>query len=175
MSSNSAAAITFKRLVLLALALVIFVIDQVTKYPIRTTWLQQDSIPVFPWLNFTYVQNTGSLFGLFQGNPLPLGIVSLTVSLGIIWYAWRLPRNSGWLPYITLGTLLGGATGNMLDRLMYGFVVDFFDLQWNGKHIWPVFNVADIAVDLAIVLFIVMAFTDIGSPAESEPKNTANT
>lgn len=176
MPSNSADAdVTRKRLVLLLLAAVIFVVDQVTKHPFRTSWVEQQSIPVFPWLNFTYIHNTGSLFGMFQDNALPLGIVSLLVSVGIVWYAWRLPRNSGWLSYITLGVLLGGATGNMLDRLVYGFVVDFFDLQWKGKNIWPVFNVADIAVDLAIFLFVVMAFYEPGSKPKKQTVTDVST
>ncbi|MEZ0369587.1 MAG: signal peptidase II [Candidatus Sericytochromatia bacterium] len=172
---SSPAAVTRKRLVFVAIALAIFVLDQVSKYPIRAGWQLGQSRPVFPWLSFTYVQNTGSLFGIFQGNPLPLGIVSALVSGAIIWYAWHLQRNSGWLAYITLGTLLGGAVGNMLDRLFFGFVVDFFDLQANGRNIWPVFNVADIAVDVAIGLFVLMAFLEPKTqpgPEQSSPEQT---
>lgn len=149
-----------KRLVFLLLALVIFAVDQATKYPFRSSWIEGQTLPIFPFLSFTYVHNTGSLFGIFQGQAGILGVVSLLISLGIVVYAWRLPRNSGWLPYITLGFLLGGATGNMLDRLVYGFVVDFFDIQWGGRNVWPVFNVADIAVDVAIGLFILLAFIE---------------
>ncbi|MGV3523805.1 MAG: signal peptidase II [Candidatus Sericytochromatia bacterium] len=149
-----------KRLVFLLLALVIFAVDQATKYPFRSSWLEGQTLSVFPFLSFTYVHNTGSLFGIFQGQAGILGVVSLLISLGIVAYAWRLPRNSGWLPYVTLGFLLGGATGNMLDRLVYGFVVDFFDIQWGGRNVWPVFNVADIAVDVAIGLFVLLAFIE---------------
>lgn len=152
-------AVTRKRLLFLGLALMIFLIDQFTKNPFRS-WTVGQSMPVFPWLSFTYVQNTGSLFGIFPGKSMALGFVSATISALIIWYAWHLPRKSGWLSYITLGVLLGGATGNMLDRLVFNFVVDFFDLRWNGHNIWPIFNVADIAVDLAIALFVLMAILE---------------
>ncbi len=155
-----------KRWFFLALSLIIFALDQATKYPFRS-WTLYQSKPVLPFLSFTYVQNTGSLFGLFQGNAFVLGLVSLSVALGICWYVWHLPKNSGLLPYLTLGFLLGGALGNMLDRLVFGFVVDFFDLQWQGRNIWPVFNVADIAVDVAIGFFVLMAFL--------EPKDTEKT
>lgn len=160
-----------KRWFFLALSLIIFALDQATKYPFRS-WPLYQSKPILPFLSFTYVQNTGSLFGLFQGNAFVLGLVSLSVAIGIGWYVWHLPKNAGWLPYVTLGFLLGGALGNMLDRLAFGFVVDFFDLQWQGKNIWPVFNVADIAVDVAIGLFILMAFLEPKSETEAPPSKT---
>ena len=157
-----------KRFVFLLIGILIFVLDQWSKYPFRTGWQLGQSKPITSFLAFTYVQNTGSLAGMFAGHTLVLGLISLFVSLGIIWYAWKLPRSSGWLPYVTLGILLGGATGNGWDRLIHRFVVDFFDLQWHGKNIWPVFNVADIAVDVAIVLFIIMAIIE---PDEAKDQN----
>lgn len=150
--------LTYKRIVFLLLGVGIFAADQLSKQPFRCCWKQFDSVEIFPWLHFTFVHNTGSLFGLFQGNPVPLGIISMVVSAVIIGYAFRLERRSGWLPYITLGILLGGAAGNGYDRLVHRYVVDFLDLHWNGRNVWPVFNVADIAVDVAIVLFVLMAF-----------------
>lgn len=167
-----------KRWLFLGLALFIFVLDQATKYPFRSWWSLGQSRPILPFLAFTYVQNTGSLFGLFQGNAFVLGLVSLSVAIGICWYVWRLPQHTGLLPYVTLGFLLGGALGNMLDRLVFGFVVDFFDIQWQGRNIWPVFNIADIAVDVAIGLFILMAILEPKSSQtakhEADPV-TANT
>lgn len=163
-----------KRLLFLTLAVAIFALDQLTKYPIRCCWKLYQSQPVFPWLSFTYVQNTGSLFGIFQGKSMALGFVSATISALIVWYAWHLPRRSNWLAYITLGVLLGGATGNMLDRLAFGFVVDFFDLRWNGQNIWAIFNVADIAVDLAIALFVLMAIIEPGSQLKAADRAEAS-
>lgn len=165
-------SIAAKRWFFLALSLIIFALDQATKYPFRS-WTLYQSKPVLPFLSFTYVQNTGSLFGLFQGNAFVLGLVSLSVALGICWYVWHLPKNSGVLPYLTLGFLLGGALGNMLDRLAFGFVVDFFDIQWQGRNIWPVFNVADIAVDVAIGFFILMAFLEPKSTDSAHPQLVA--
>lgn len=160
---SASSPVFIRRLVFGLLAVGIFILDQVTKYPFRA-WELGQSIPVLPslgWpgssLAFTYVQNTGSLFGIFQGNAFWLGLISLAMSVGILWYAFQQKERDGWLPFVTLGFLLGGALGNMLDRLMFGFVVDFFDIQMHGRNIWPVFNVADIAVDVAIALFVIMA------------------
>lgn len=168
------ATVNVKRWSFLALGSAIFALDQWTKYPFRTSWQVGQSQPLNPFLALTYVQNTGSLFGMFQGHPYILGTISCLVAIGIIVYAWRLPKNSGWLPYITLGFLWGGATGNMYDRLFHGFVVDFFDIQWYGKNIWAVFNVADIAVDVAIGLFILMAFLDPGDKADKDANDLQN-
>lgn len=165
--------LTAKRWFFLGLALLIFIVDQATKYPFRSSWALGQSQPVLPVLAFTYVQNTGSLFGLFQGNAFVLGLVSLSVAIGICWYVWHLPKNSGLLPYVTLGFLLGGALGNMLDRLAFGFVVDFFDIQWQGRNVWPVFNVADIAVDVAIGLFVLMAFFEPKATSDQAPETPA--
>jgi len=150
-----------QRIVFLSLALGVLGLDQASKYPFRSSWDVGQSQPITDWLAFTYIQNTGALAGIFSGNAFALGVVSLLISGGIVWYAWKLPASSGWLPYLSLGFLLGGATGNTLDRLLFGFVVDFFDLQWRGQNIWPVFNVADIAVDVAIALFILMALPEL--------------
>lgn len=154
-------AIGLQRLTFLGLTLGVLLLDQATKYPFRTSWQVGQSHAVTDWFWLTYVQNTGALAGLFSGNAFVLGLVSLTVSLGILGYAWKLPADSGWLPYLSLGFLLGGALGNMLDRLLFGFVVDMFNLRWQGQNVWPVFNVADIAIDIAIALFILMALPDL--------------
>lgn len=154
-----------KRLLFAVLAVLVFLVDQLTKAPFRSHWQVGQSSPLLSlgdWgFALTYVQNTGSLFGMFQGNAFLLGLVSLTIACGIVGYTWKLEEDQGKLPYITLGILLGGALGNMLDRLRHGFVVDMFDLQHLGRNAWPVFNVADIAVDIAIGLFVLMAIQDM--------------
>lgn len=149
------------RLVFFSLALAVLALDQASKYPFRSSWPVGQSQPLTDWLWLTYVQNTGALAGIFSGNAFALGLVSLAISLGIVWYAWRLEPDSGWLPYLSLGFLLGGATGNMLDRILFGFVVDMFDFRWQGQNVWPVFNVADIAIDIAIALFVLMALPEL--------------
>ena len=158
MSNSPLSPLSAKRLLFLGLGLAVFALDQLSKYPFRTSWPLGQSQPVLPFLSFTYVRNPGALFGIFPNQTLLLGILSLLISLGIVWYVWRQPPASGWLLYVALGILLGGALGNMSDRLLLGFVVDFLDLRWQGRNIWPVFNGADIAVDLGVVLLLLTAW-----------------
>lgn len=139
------------------LAFVVFVLDQAIKAPFRAYWTVGQTQPLMPFLSFTYVQNPGALFGIFPNHTFILGVFSLLISLGIVLYILRRPSGTGWLVYVALGVLLGGALGNMYDRLLFGFVVDYLDLQWQGKNIWPVFNGADIAVDLGIGLLLFRA------------------
>lgn len=155
--------LSFYRLFFLLLGGIVVAVDQWSKHFFRQThvWsapsLEQapQSIVVTDWLWFTYVQNTGALAGIFSSFTPALGLLSLVVSVGIIVYGLRLPRDTHPLTYWALGFLWGGAAGNMWDRLVYGFVVDFFDIRHQGQNIWPVFNVADIAIDIAIALFVV--------------------
>lgn len=153
-----------KRLLFLGLGLAVFALDQLIKFPFRTQWAVGQSQPLTPFLSLTYVQNPGALFGIFPNHTFLLGLISLGISLGIIGYVWRRPPETGWLLYTALGFLLGGALGNMSDRLLFGFVVDYLDLQWQSKSIWPVFNGADIAVDVGIALLLLNAWR--------EPKRT---
>lgn len=157
-STASLTPLSAKRLLFLGLGLAVFALDQLSKYPFRTSWPLGQSQPVLPVLSFTYVRNPGALFGIFPNQTLLLGILSLFISLGIVWYVWRQPAQSGWLLFVALGILLGGALGNMSDRLLLGFVVDFLDLRWQGRNIWPVFNGADIAVDLGVALLLLSAW-----------------
>ncbi|MBT9544278.1 MAG: signal peptidase II [Candidatus Sericytochromatia bacterium] len=160
-----------KRWFFLVLSLIIFALDQATKYPFRDfAEKTYYSKPVLPFLSFTYLRNTGSLFGIFQDHAFLLGLVSLSVAIGICWFVWQQPKNAGLLPFVTLGFLMGGAVGNMYDRLFRGYVIDFLDLQWQGQNIWPVFNVADIAVDVAIGLFVLMAFLEPKESASPTPE-----
>lgn len=127
------------------------------------------SVVVYDWLWFTYVQNKGALAGIFSAFTPWLGLLSLAVSLGIIVYGLRLPKQTQPLTYWALGFLLGGAAGNMWDRLVYGYVVDFFDIRWQGQNIWPIFNIADIAIDVAIGLFIVQGLCTFVSDRKALP------
>lgn len=161
-----------KRAVFILLGLLVYLADQASKYPFRNgNWKLHDSLYLNPFLELTYVHNTGSLFGMFQGNAFVLGLISLIVTIGIIVYTLRLPATRSWLQFITLGFLVGGAAGNGYDRLVHGFVVDFFSFRWYGKPIFAVFNVADIAVDVAIALFILIAFIEPDSDTQAKKLN----
>jgi signal peptidase II len=111
-----------------------------------------------PWLALTYVRNDGIAFGLFQGIPQLFTITSLLIVAGAIYFYLRhLPEHDRWLP-VMLGLIIGGAIGNVIDRLRFGYVVDFIKTL-GGR--FPVFNVADSAVVIGICLMTIhMLLTD---------------
>ena len=136
----------------LGLAGLIIATDQLTK-----AWLVSFLAPgqavsvVGDWIRLVHSQNTGGLFGLFHDQALPFGIVSLVVVGLIVLYHGRATSNR--YVSITLGLLLGGAVGNLIDRLRMGYVVDFVDAGV-GDLRWYTFNVADAAISLSILLLL---------------------
>ena len=140
----------------LALAAAVFTLDQVTK-----AWLvsllpaegQRLSV-VGDLVRLVNSHNSGALFGLFRDQALLFGLVSVGVVALIAWYHGSSGRNT--LLSLALGLLLGGALGNMLDRLRLGYVVDFVDIGI-GDVRWYTFNVADAAISCAIVLLLLSA------------------
>lgn len=139
-----------------ALAAGIVVADQLTK-----AWLtsvlptpNQSMSVVDDLLRLVFSQNRGGLFGLLQGSAIAFAGVSLLVIAGIVAYHATSSRDP-WLS-LALGLLLGGAIGNLVDRLRLGYVVDFVDAGV-GTWRWYTFNVADAAISCAIVLLLVLA------------------
>jgi signal peptidase II len=138
----------------LGLAALVFAADQLSK-----AWLTSFLAPgasvrvVDDIVRLVHGQNAGGLFGFFQGQALPFALVSMVVVGVIIGYHARSGRN----PYlsVTLGLLLGGALGNLTDRIRLGYVVDFVDAGI-GSLRWYTFNVADAAISCAIVLLLVV-------------------
>ena len=138
--------------VFFGLAATVLVLDQLTKAWLVSTLAPGEVMQVLgDWIRLIYTQNSGALFGLFRDNAVLFGIVSLAVIALIIVYH----RQVGTSLYlsIALGLLLGGALGNMTDRLTRGFVVDFVDIGI-GDVRWYTFNVADAAISLSIVMLI---------------------
>ncbi|HET7005962.1 MAG TPA: signal peptidase II [Candidatus Binatia bacterium] len=137
----------------------IVVLDQSTKIIVQRTMALYQSIPIIDGLfNLTYVRNTGAAFGIFAGSaeifrrPF-LILVSILASGFIISLLRRLEdRQKGLLS--ALAFVLGGAIGNLIDRIFYGEVIDFLDVYWRDYH-WPAFNIADsfITVGVAIALY----------------------
>jgi signal peptidase II len=141
--------------VFLGLAAVVIVADQLTKAWIVSSIASGDSIDVVgDYLRLIYGQNNGALFGLFRESALLFGLASLVVIGLIVAYHAR----SGRSPYmsVALGLLLGGAIGNLIDRLRLGYVVDFVDAGIGNLRFYT-FNVADSAISFAILFLIVAA------------------
>lgn len=123
-------------------------IEWVMTKPLR---LPSVSVELLPFLNLSMVWNQGVSFGLFQsGNPWPLIIMALVIS--VFFGAWLL-RSQTWLQTIALAMVIGGALGNVVDRLRFGAVADFLDFHAFGWH-YPAFNIADSCITLGIAFLI---------------------
>lgn len=136
----------------LGLATAIVLVDQLTKAWLVSFLRPGQSVDVLGDLvRLVHSQNSGGLFGLLSGQALPFGLVSLVVvGLIVLYHAKTVPNR---YISITLGLLLGGAMGNLIDRLRIGYVVDFVDAGI-GSLRWYTFNVADTAISFAILLLL---------------------
>lgn len=148
------------------IAVVVFVADQASKTAI-VNLLGQGGQPFYvdvvgSWLRFVLVTNTGAAFGLLQGRTLFFTIVAVLAVPVLIIFHNSLPSN-GWLARSTVGLLIGGALGNLADRLRYGYVIDFIDVGI-GDMRWPTFNIADSAF---VVGVFVLAFYFLTSTERS--------
>ena len=139
-----------------AAALIVIVLDQITKIWVATTLNLYESVPAEGFLRFTYVENTGSAFGLFQGGGMFLIMASLIGVLAITFYYRTLAEHP---PFRwAMGILLGGAAGNLIDRVFRGAVVDFVDIElWPGFH-FPAFNVADASINIGLFALLFLIF-----------------
>jgi signal peptidase II len=151
----------------IGLAAGVVVVDQVTKALLTRALTPGGSIDVLDDLvRLIYSQNQGGLFGVLQGQALVFAGLSMVVVAMIVGYHARAGHDP--LLSVTLGLLLGGAIGNLLDRLFRGFVVDFVDAGI-GSFRWYTFNVADAAISCAIVLLVVLAIRPGGEqPSASQ-------
>jgi signal peptidase II len=138
--------------VFLGLAALIVVLDQLTKAWLVSFLAPGQAVNVLgDWIRLVFSQNNGGLFGLLRGQAVVFGLVSLVVvGLIVIYHARANP--SRYLS-ITLGLLLGGAVGNLVDRFRLGYVVDFVDAGI-GDVRWYTFNVADTAISFALILLL---------------------
>ncbi|MEB3222826.1 MAG: signal peptidase II [Candidatus Sericytochromatia bacterium] len=145
----------------------VFLADQVLKTWVTTHMtLHYPSIPLIPgWFALTYTQNFGAAWSMLWSQTWLLIGIATTVVLGIVIYAFRL-RERTWIQMAGLGFLLGGALGNLSDRARLGYVIDMFDLQHRGQNIFPIFNIADICIDVGVVLLLL--FTYMAGRAERQ-------
>ena len=139
---------------LIVIIIAIVALDQWSKWMIKTSYNLYHSEPIIEgFFHFTYVTNDGMAFGLsFPGGKTFLLIVTLILTGIIMWMLWK-ERYSHNLIKIGLSLILAGAIGNMIDRMLYGKVVDFLDIMIGDFH-WYIFNVADSAVTSGMILFI---------------------
>lgn len=140
------------------ISVTITLLDQISKLYVQATLRLGQVVPVISsFFNLTYVLNPGAAFGFLSGAPAALRqplftAISIFAVLFIIYYRAR-HRQMRLLPSVGLACILGGAVGNLLDRLRLGMVVDFLDFYYGAYH-WPAFNVADSAITIGVALMI---------------------
>jgi len=141
----------------LLLSLLAVVLDQASKLAIDSHMPLFQSIPVLPYFNLTYVHNTGAAFSFLSEAGgwqrwFFAGLAALISMMIAVWLT-RLQKHEVLLS-VALSLILGGAIGNLIDRLAYGYVIDFLDVYVGNWH-WPAFNVADSAITLGVALMLV--------------------
>ena len=160
-----------------AVALVVFAADQLAKWivtgPLGLNRLG-DQLVLLPIFNFTYTQNIGISLGQLPASS-PLGrwlLVGLTAAIAVGVAIW-IGREKSRIDQIALGMVLGGALGNILDRVRFGYVVDFADLHFGEFRPFLVFNVGDAAISIAVVILLLRAFlSPKDQPKGHDPKET---
>ncbi len=142
--------------------LVTLVLDQLTKvYFERNYALGQFKVLIENHLYLTHVRNPGAAFGIFADSAwrLPFFLtVALVAVVGIIWYMRTLPASATWM-HLSLGLILGGAVGNVIDRVRLGEVIDFVGVHWYQYH-WPAFNVADSAICVGVAILLIVSLRE---------------
>lgn len=151
----------------LALVLLVVLADQLVKWWILTEVMNPPRvIPVTDFFNLVLTWNRGVSFGLFSDGAQFITYVLIALALAIagtlmVWL-WRTDR---WIIGIALGLVVGGALGNVIDRIRFGAVVDFLDFHWAGWH-WPAFNVADSAITVGVAMIVLDSL--LAPPSEEE-------
>jgi signal peptidase II len=147
----------------LSVAALVLVLDQLSKW-----WIVADVmnplriLEVTPFFNIVLVRNRGVSFGMFGGGgewaPWLLTLVALAIGVGLT--IWMLRARHVWV-VVALGMIVGGAAGNVIDRLRFGAVTDFLDFHWGELH-WPAFNLADSAITVGVVILLADALIGRG-------------
>ncbi|HJU06089.1 MAG TPA: signal peptidase II [Nitrospiraceae bacterium] len=146
---------------LAAISIATVIVDQASKTNIMQTMRLHESIPIIPdFLSLTYIRNPGAAFGLLASSShgfrlVFFGITSL-FALGLLAMIFLRLHRDDWIGQLSIAGILGGAIGNLLDRVRFGEVIDFLDFYVNGYH-WPAFNVADAAISVG-VFFLILHF-----------------
>jgi signal peptidase II len=159
------------------IALVVFILDQLAKWavtgPLGLNHIG-DQLVLLPIFNFTYTENNGISLGLLNATN-PVGrwmLVAVTSAIAVAVAVW-IGREKNRIDRAALGMVLGGALGNILDRVRFGYVVDYADLHFGDFRPFLVFNVGDAAISIAVVILLLRAFlARKDHPEGQEPKET---
>ncbi len=144
----------------LGIAASVIVVDQISKFAVMTVLAPYQGFPVTPFLNLVLVLNTGITFGFFASDDsfTRWTLIALALIISFILLRW-LASAEGQYVRIALGMIIGGALGNVIDRLVYKAVVDFLDFHLYAWH-WPAFNIADSAITIGVALFVLSSLME---------------
>ena len=144
-----------------ACAVMVVLLDQLTKWLITSNFFYGESLPVTGFFNLVLVHNTGAAFSFLSDaggwQRWLFTLLASGVSLFLMGWIWRLNSQQKLLGY-AIALVLGGALGNLWDRVAYGYVIDFLDFYWQNYH-FPAFNLADSAITLGVMLLLLDSFT----------------
>jgi len=148
------------------LPILVVMLDQLTKAMVRSALPLHTNREIIPgFLDFTHVRNTGAAFGILNAVDFPfktvvIAVIATAALIGVGFYAASLAHHQ-LVARIGLALIIGGATGNLLDRIVAGSVVDFVDVYWRSYHFWA-FNVADSAITIGVAIMI-LDMLDVGT------------
>ena len=148
------------------ISLIAFVLDQITKHIVIAEMNLYQSIQLTGFFNLTYVHNYGAAFSILTDaggwQRYFLSVIAIVVSIVIVWWLRQATKQQVLLP-VAFAFILGGALGNVYDRVMYGYVIDFLDFYVGNYH-WPAFNVADSVIFIGAGLLIIDMFKNKEEP-----------
>ena len=159
-----------RRYLELWLPMVIVAVDQATKAMIREALPLHDSVTIIPgFVDFTHVLNSGAAFGILNGVDFPfktvlIAVIAMAALIGVGLYAASISHHQ-LIARVGLALIIGGAAGNLIDRVLFGSVVDFVDVYWRSYHFWA-FNVADSAISVGVAIMI-LDMLGVGSRSAS--------
>lgn len=144
----------------LLLSVIVILIDQLTKWFAEAMLVPYQPVPIIPMFNLTLAYNTGAAFSFLSdaGGWQRWFFIVLTIIVIIVLFGWlwRM-RAEEKLHAVSISLILGGAIGNLIDRVLLGHVIDFLDVYYDQYH-WPIFNIADSAITVGVMLLIIDLF-----------------
>lgn len=144
---------------IILISFIVIIIDFITKLIISNNLVMNSSVEIISnFFSLTYTHNYGGAWSIFNNNTLAITIISFIVIMGIIYYLLK-NKVTKKIDVIGYSLLLGGAIGNFIDRIVYGYVIDFFDFYIFGYD-FPIFNVADIGIVIGIILLLISVGKD---------------
>ena len=151
------------------LSLLVVGLDQFTKQLVEAHFYLSENVELLPFLNFTLAYNQGAAFNFLsdQGGWQRGFFIAVALVVTLILAGWlRRLRRGEWRTALSLSLIIGGAVGNLIDRVLHGYVIDFIDVHYGSWH-WPAFNVADSAICVGVVLLLLDALFDKSETSDS--------